>query len=81
MTLGALKTSMCPWEGGESEADKPNRSLAPRMDRRYHPVAVHRLLPGYLVYVILLPFYWKRPREHPMEIGAYAAMWQEEEEV
>ena len=83
MTLGVLKTSMCRREGGESEADKPNRTLAPRMDRRHPPVAVHRLpegceasiplqqheyyhwrqavqwgvVPWYLAYVILLPFY------------------------
>ena len=30
------------------------------------------VVPWYLAYVILLPFYWKRPREHPMEVGAYA---------
>ena len=39
------------------------------------------VVPWYLAYVILLPFYWKRPREHPMEVGAYAAMWQGEEEA
>lgn len=27
--------------------------------------------PRYLVYLILLPFYWKRPREHSMEVEAY----------
>ena len=30
------------------------------------------VVPWYLAYVILLPFYWKRPREHPMEVEAYA---------
>ena len=39
------------------------------------------VVPWYLAYVIVLPFYWKRPREHPMEVEAYAAMWQEEEVV
>lgn len=29
------------------------------------------VVPWYLAYVILLPFYWRRPREHPMEVRAY----------
>ena len=39
------------------------------------------VVPWYLAYLVLLPFYLKKPKSHPMEIGAYLAMWCEEESL